>query len=91
MLKNATSLNTISVSKSSNQSGNNVEQLVHRLLTKISSIYNLNDKLKEEFINNSYAYMVQIFSYNAYATVHDSFEVSEKIKNKCKTFKNISH
>lgn len=69
----------IKTSTKSNTS-NNVEQLVHRLVLKIASVNNLNDKLKEEFVNKKYAYIVKLFCSDAFAGVFDAFEVSEKIK-----------
>ena len=64
-------------------SKNNVEQLIYRLCSKIASVNNLNDKLKEEFINKSYAYLVKLFCSDAYTPTYDAFDLSHKIKKHC--------
>lgn len=61
---------------------NHVENLILRLCYKIASVNNLNEKLTEEFVNKSFAYMVKLFCSDAYSPVYDTLEVSQKIKKK---------
>jgi hypothetical protein len=61
-----------------------VELLVHRLCSKIASVNNLNEKSREEFINNSYAYIVKLICSDAFLPTYDTLEVSQKIKKKRK-------
>lgn len=61
---------------------NDVEELVLYLCQKIASNNNLNEKLKDEFTNNSYAYMVKLFCSDSFTPIYDTFEVSQKIKKK---------
>jgi hypothetical protein len=65
------------------QSKNNIEQLIYRLCSKIASVNNLNEKLKDEFINKSYAYLVKLFCSDAYTPTYDAFDLSHKIKKHC--------
>jgi hypothetical protein len=62
---------------------NIVEQFIYRLCSKIASVNNLNDKIKDEFINKSYAYLVKLFCSDAYTPTYDAFEISQKIKKHC--------
>jgi hypothetical protein len=71
-------------SQQSKHSKNNIEQLIYRLCSKIASVNNLNDKLREDFINKSYAYLVKLFCSDAYTQTYDAFDLSQKIKKHCK-------
>lgn len=82
MSSNANTANNSFSLSTSNKSTN--EQLIHRLVAKISSLNNLNDKAKDEFVKRNYAYAIRLFSSDSFAPIYDSFEVSEKIKKKCK-------
>ena len=66
----------------SHSRGNNVEELVLHLCQKIASANNLNEITREEFINRSYSTMIKIFCSITYTPVDDTFEISQKIKNK---------
>ena len=60
----------------------NVEELIQHLCTKIASTNNLNDKYRDDFINKSYCTMIKLFCSITYRPGYDSFEISQKIKNK---------
>ena len=62
-------------------SKNNIEELILYLCQKIAANNNLNEKIRDEFTNNSYAYMVKLFC-SATSPIYDTFEVSQKIKKK---------
>ena len=64
--------------------GNNVEELILHLCHKIASVNNLSEKARDEFINRSYSTMIKLFCSITYRPVYDSFEISQKIKNKRK-------
>jgi hypothetical protein len=81
MLKNSQQIPAKSKS-SGNVHKNNVEELILYLCQKIASINSLNEKVREEFTNNSYAYMVKLFCSDSFTPIYDSFEVSQKIKKK---------
>ena len=61
-----------------------MELLIHRLCSKIASVNNLNEKSKEDYINNSYAYIVKLICSDAFLPTYDVLEVSQKIKKKRK-------
>lgn len=86
MLKNSKpqqQANTSTTSKSkSGVNKNNVEELILYLCQKIASVNNLNEKVREEFTNSSYAYMVKLFCSDSFTPIYDAFEVSQKIKKK---------
>jgi hypothetical protein len=63
-------------------SSNTTEQLVHRLCTKLASNLGLH---REEFINSSYKDAIRLFCSSSYAPVDDAFELTQKIKKKCKS------
>jgi len=69
--------------KSTSASHNNVEELILYLCQKIASVNNLNEQVREEFTNNSYAYMVKLFCSDSFTPVsNDTFDVSQKIKKR---------
>lgn len=71
-------------SNTNSAKSDSVELLVHRLCSKIASVNNLNEKSREEFINNSYAYIVKLICSDAFLPTYDVLEVSQKIKKKRK-------
>ncbi len=74
---------TRSTTKASPNSHNNVEELILYLCQKIASVNNLNEQVKEEFTNNSYAYMVKLFCSGSYTPVsNDPFDVAQRIKKR---------
>ena len=77
----------LSSNKPSGGNKNNVEELIFSLCSKIASSSQLGDEIKAEFTNSSYAYMLKLFCSDAYTPSLDTFEVSHKIKKKCKILK----
>jgi len=61
----------------------NVEELIMHLCSKIAISNNLNEIYQEDFINRSYSNMIKLFCSITYRPVNDSFEITQKIKNKC--------
>ena len=78
----------LSSNKPSANNKNNVEELIFSLCSKIASSSQLGDEIKAEFTSSSYAYMLKLFCSDAYTPSLDTFEVSHKIKKKCKRFSN---
>ncbi len=59
-------------------SNNYVEQLKNRLISKIASTNNLNEKFKQQFFDEQFTFVPKLFSYDAYSSSLDTLELLKK-------------
>lgn len=81
MIKNQKAQQKFSIMNATRRS--NEEELIMHLCSKIANFNNLNEIYREDFINKSYSNMIKLFCSITYRPVNDSFEIAQKIKNKC--------
>ena len=58
----------------------NTQIVLIRLCNKIASLNSLNDKLKEDFIDSSYDYLVKAVCSESFSPAYESLEIAQKIK-----------
>ena len=62
----------------------NIEQLINRLVSKLTSNSNVSTAKIDEFINSNIQYLIKLFSSSTFIPIYDNLEISQKIKKKRK-------